>query len=93
MGIFARARRIAALMAALLLGVGTTGGWAQSAPKTLRFIPQADLWSIDPIWTTAYGTRNFGFLVFDTPAAQFLTAARSQPKATSPAVRPRRWRT
>jgi peptide/nickel transport system substrate-binding protein len=42
-------------------------GWSQSAPqKTLRFIPQADLRSIDPIWTTAYVTRNFGYLVFDT---------------------------
>jgi len=42
-------------------------GWAQSAPqKTMRFIPQADLRSIDPIWTTAYVTRNFGYLVFDT---------------------------
>src|SRR4030081_78885 len=42
-------------------------GWTQSnAKKTLRFIPQADLRSIDPIWTTAYVTRNFGYLVFDT---------------------------
>src|SRR6202049_4127124 len=42
-------------------------GWSQSSPqKTLRFIPQADLRSIDPIWTTAYVTRNFGYLVFDT---------------------------
>jgi peptide/nickel transport system substrate-binding protein len=40
--------------------------WADTAPKTLRFIPQADLRSIDPIWTTAYVTRNFGYLVFDT---------------------------
>ena len=39
---------------------------ADSAPRTLRFIPQADLRSIDPIWTTAYVTRNFGYLVFDT---------------------------
>src|SRR5262249_24622215 len=38
----------------------------QAAPKTLRFIPQADLRSIDPIWTTAYVSRNFGYLVFDT---------------------------
>ena len=44
----------------------TSLGWAQSAPKTLRFIPQADLRSIDPIWTTAYVTRNFGYMVFDT---------------------------
>ena len=49
----------------MTLGLGASG-WAQSAPKTLRFIPQADLRSIDPIWTTAYVTRNFGSLVFDT---------------------------
>ena len=40
--------------------------WAQTPQRTLRFIPQADLRSIDPIWTTAYVTRNFGYLVFDT---------------------------
>ena len=40
--------------------------WAEPAQTTLRFIPQADLRSIDPIWTTAYVTRNFGYLVFDT---------------------------
>ena len=36
------------------------------AQKTLRFIPQADLRSLDPIWTTAYITRNFGYMVYDT---------------------------
>src|SRR5258708_34714749 len=36
------------------------------AETVLRFIPQADLRSLDPIWTTAYVTRNFGYLVFDT---------------------------
>lgn len=39
---------------------------ADPAQTTLRFIPQSDLRSIDPIWTTAYVTRNFGYLVFDT---------------------------
>jgi peptide/nickel transport system substrate-binding protein len=53
-------------LAALALGLATTPAWAQSAPTTLRFIPQADLRSIDPIWTTAYVTRNFGYLVYDT---------------------------
>ncbi len=38
---------------------------AQSA-TTLRFVPQADLASLDPIWTTAYQTRDHAFLVFDT---------------------------
>jgi peptide/nickel transport system substrate-binding protein len=56
-----------AAAAALLALFVPSIGWTQSAPqKTLRFIPQADLRSIDPIWTTAYVTRNFGYLVFDT---------------------------
>ena len=38
---------------------------AQGA-KTLRFIPQADLSTLDPHWNTAYVTRNHGFMVFDT---------------------------
>ena len=34
--------------------------------QTLHFVPQADLSVIDPIWTTAYITRNHGYLVYDT---------------------------
>ena len=34
--------------------------------KVLRFIPQADLAVLDPVWTTAYVTRNHGMMVFDT---------------------------
>ena len=34
--------------------------------KTLRFIAQSDLTILDPIWTTAYITRNHGYMVFDT---------------------------
>ena len=40
---------------------------AQSAgSRTLVFVPQANLTSLDPIWTTATVTRNYGFMVFDT---------------------------
>jgi peptide/nickel transport system substrate-binding protein len=52
-----------AISAALLL---PAGGLAQAQQTTLKFIPQADLRSIDPVWTTAYVTRNFGYMVFDT---------------------------
>ena len=34
--------------------------------KLVRFIPQADLSTLDPHWNTAYVTRNHGFMVFDT---------------------------
>jgi len=37
---------------------------AQSG-KTLKFIPEADLRILDPIVTTAYITRNYGYMVFD----------------------------
>lgn len=36
------------------------------ASRVLRFIPQADLSTLDPHWNTAYVTRNHGFMVFDT---------------------------
>ncbi len=39
---------------------------ARAAGSVLRVIPHADLKNIDPIWTTAYITRNHGYMVFDT---------------------------
>ena len=35
-------------------------------PRVLRFVPQANLTSLDPIWTTATVTNNHGFAVYDT---------------------------
>jgi peptide/nickel transport system substrate-binding protein len=58
--------RTAAAAIALAFTFVPTTGRTEAGPTTLRFIPQADLRSIDPIWTTAYVTRNFGYLVFDT---------------------------
>jgi peptide/nickel transport system substrate-binding protein len=55
--------RLLAALAAVAAALAPACGAAET---TLRFIPQADLRSIDPIWTTAYVTRNFGYLVFDT---------------------------
>jgi peptide/nickel transport system substrate-binding protein len=34
--------------------------------RTLVFVPQANLTSLDPIWTTATVTRNYAYLVYDT---------------------------
>jgi peptide/nickel transport system substrate-binding protein len=34
--------------------------------STLRFVPQANLASVDPIWTTATVTTNHGYYVYDT---------------------------
>ena len=42
-----------------------TPALAQRTP-VLRFVPQANLTSLDPIWTTATVTNNFGYYVYDT---------------------------
>ena len=34
--------------------------------RTLKMVPQANLTSLDPIWTTANITRNHGYMVYDT---------------------------
>ena len=37
-----------------------------NAETVLRVIPHADLKNLDPIWTTAYISRNHGYLIYDT---------------------------
>src|ERR1700710_1720115 len=53
----------------LKLGAGAVAAPALAraqGSKVLRLIPQSDLTVLDPIWTSAYVTRNHGFMVFDT---------------------------
>ena len=45
--------------------VAGQGARAQAA-RVLRMVPQSNLGSIDPIYTTANVTRNHGFMVYDT---------------------------
>ena len=52
--------------AATLTAYGLKARAQGAAAKTLRFIPQSDVHVLDPIWTTAYVTRNHGYMVFDT---------------------------
>ena len=40
--------------------------YAQKDRQTLNFAAEADLKVLDPIWNTAYITRNHGYLVYDT---------------------------
>jgi peptide/nickel transport system substrate-binding protein len=39
---------------------------ASAEQRVLKFVPQADLAAVDPVFTSAYVTRNHGYLVFDT---------------------------
>jgi peptide/nickel transport system substrate-binding protein len=50
---------------ALACTVGSPLALAQGQ-KVLKFIPQADLRILDPITTTAYITRNHGYMIYDT---------------------------
>jgi peptide/nickel transport system substrate-binding protein len=52
--------------AAGLAGLDFSARPKAAETKTLRFIAQSDLRVLDPIWTTAYVTRNHGYMVFDT---------------------------
>lgn len=42
-----------------------TGAEEPKKGGTLKFIPHADLKVLDPIWTTAYITRNHGYMIYD----------------------------
>ncbi len=61
-------RRFAAGVGAAGFAAANFGRRARAASdtKTLRFIAQSDLRVLDPIWTTAYISRNHGYMVFDT---------------------------
>jgi peptide/nickel transport system substrate-binding protein len=58
--------RGAAGAAASAIVLGAPSIHAQKGQQTLRFVAQADLTVFDPIWNTAYITRNHGYLVYDT---------------------------
>ena len=52
--------------------LASAGGAALARPalaqaaRVLRMVPQANLASLDPVWSTANITRNHGFMVYDT---------------------------
>ena len=55
----------AAAAAALTIGL-TALPHAASAETELRVVPHSGLKILDPIWTTAYITRNHGYMIYDT---------------------------
>ena len=55
---------LASAAAAASLGMPAIARGAAS--NVLKFVPQADLAVLDPVWTTTYQSRDHGFLVFDT---------------------------
>jgi hypothetical protein len=54
------------VLAASWLGLAAQAQNALPANKVFRFVPHANLAVLDPIWTTAYVTRNHAYMVYDT---------------------------
>jgi peptide/nickel transport system substrate-binding protein len=54
-------RKIAALAAVIWAALALPA----TAQTTLRMVPHADIKILDPVWTTALITRNFGYMVWD----------------------------
>ena len=55
------------LVALLLAGsafLGSSAAWGQGS--VLRVVPHSNLAVLDPIWTTAYMSRNHGYMIYDT---------------------------
>src|SRR5438309_10900218 len=55
-----------AAVTAVAVTLGAPSVHAQKDRQTLRFVAEADLKVLDPVWQTAYITRNHGYLVYDT---------------------------
>ncbi|MBS0223120.1 MAG: ABC transporter substrate-binding protein [Proteobacteria bacterium] len=53
--------RLATFVLAVLAGLGTPA----MAQTTLRMVSHADIKVLDPIWTTALISRNFGYMIYD----------------------------
>jgi peptide/nickel transport system substrate-binding protein len=57
-------RWLATIAAATLASI--TAAPAQAQGTTLRVVKHSDLKIVDPIWTTAYISRNHGYMIYDT---------------------------
>src|SRR5471032_3081115 len=52
-------------VAAIALGIWGLLGAPAMAETTLRMVSHADIKILDPVWTTALITRNFGYMIYD----------------------------
>jgi peptide/nickel transport system substrate-binding protein len=73
-------RRFLALLASasVLAAAMLAAAPVQAQTKTLRVVAHADLKILDPTFTTAYISRNFGYMVYDT---LFADDAEGHPKS------------
>src|SRR6185369_17850846 len=63
---FLKTAVLAAATAVLALGATLISGTASAQQKVFRATPHSNLTILDPIWTTAYMSRNHGYMIYDT---------------------------
>ena len=59
-------RALAALATGAIVAAGLAAQPALAQGKVLKFVQNGNLTILDPIWTTAYVTRNHGYFIYDT---------------------------
>src|SRR6476660_3901033 len=60
-------RTLAVMAGAMAAGsILAAGGPVLAQSKVLKFVQNGNLTILDPIWTTAYVTRNHGYFIYDT---------------------------
>lgn len=59
-------RRELGVLAAGAAAAAMTARPASAATKVLRYVRNGNLTILDPIWTTAYVTRDHGYMIYDT---------------------------
>jgi peptide/nickel transport system substrate-binding protein len=63
---FAKRSMLAAAVLGATLVAAPAQAQAQAQQNTLKVVMHSDLKIVDPIWTTAYITRNHGYMIYDT---------------------------
>ena len=59
-------RRQLGVLATGAAAVAMTARPASAAGKTIKYVRNGNLTILDPIWTTAYVTRDHGYMIYDT---------------------------
>ncbi|MBN9487795.1 MAG: ABC transporter substrate-binding protein [Alphaproteobacteria bacterium] len=54
------------VVASVVALIAALGSFAASAETVLKVVMHSDVKALDPIWSGAYITRNFGYMIYDT---------------------------
>ncbi len=67
---------------------GSGGDRGAGLGADLKMVAHSDLKVLDPVWTSAFITRNHGYMIYDTLFARMQTCASSRRWSTNTRPRP-----